>query len=1149
MINKRGQANFIVSLGMVIATAFVLLSGFSYIHNVGLSSSIEITAQSSIYQTLSAKSYILQQVNYNFQKAQTIVGLNLAPASTTCGYINTQNITPFIPIPSIYYWHNAAGQTCLPDNAQIVLGLEELLNETKFAMVNSSGSQDITSVLNLNLSTVKNGIFYGNFSAPFLNNSYLLSYNRSSQNYTVCEHSSSSCTSVFSGVAGQNFLMGGKKFAFAGEQDLVSGVLSHPSAVNSFFSGSHISPSSQYVVVTFPNGDEAIVYSNETNGIYSFEMTPIINQNVYTLKGAMSEDTAAGITPQIQLSNNTAFTFDGTDYNFVISSDVTGFFTIAPVNYAVVSLQPQFVFYKYILSSFEVASNENLLFPNNKNLYVSFSAFPLYNPEICLSYNEVQFNLENCLSLSGYVSNTNYLSTLLSLSTAFVNETFPLGSSSIRGFAQYEIDNYISNVIGGVNLKSVSVNGQPKYDWYSSLILAMGSPQGTNYLLNELSRVKEPYYGTYIYNCSQNSSDLQFCRQLLSQTLSGNIQDLLDKEIPMELSFLSGSAFDVNVLNLSINTSESSLCTNYKNYKASANYSFSSRGPVIDNNYSEEVLGIPISLDFGYQNNLSLTPTELCGIQNSPYTTGYPGFDLALVANTTYLNCAPIVAKPFINTTCIAGLETTNRTTEQYISSNSGAPSGEGCTSVNQSGSIYYYCPYYKTQEFSYQNWITSGNSCPSSLLVDNENFTTQGNTYNGKLYKLLSIYGGGVKSSGPYGTYNNWTFALLNGSLTLPENLSINAGVELGGPSPSFSILLSKNQNLQSQFTAVKLSSETGGFNGIYNYSVNSGLSVLSQSASNAASKQQENIEVNRFCTAPASCNLTFEVNGVNQSYYSSSDLQLLSGGQINLIGASTGSKTSSDLLNYFFISNYIPDYNAISSESQSFPASTLNPSLNSSFGLPSDQNTYYNQILINNPVNLSYAYQGKLVLNNNFNLTALSSNGLKVFAVYPNRVSELYWWNQTPIANGATIWVNLTKELPSSLYVVYGSEVGSSNPYSSNGTEVFPFFFYPTQSSGKFNFVYPSKQHEYAPAYSSAGLNLTNIEPQPPYIYNATLSKYYAQFACISIKPSFELTLLNATYSPYPPAFNLATMYNGYDPIYPNLTIIGVNKYNSWP
>jgi hypothetical protein len=188
-------------------------------------------------------------------------------------------------------------------------------------------------------------------------------------------------------------------------------------------------------------------------------------------------------------------------------------------------------------------------------------------------------------------------------------------------------------------------------------------------------------------------------------------------------------------------------------------------------------------------------------------------------------------------------------------------------------------------------------------------------------------------------------------------------------------------------------------------------------------------------------------------------------------------------------------------------------------------------------------------VVLNNNFNLTAFSSNDLEIFAVYPNKVLELYWWNQTPIANGAILWINLTKTLPASIYIVYGSGVSQSGPYSSNGTEVFPFFFYSTQQSGKFNFIYPSKQHKYSPTYSLVGLNLTNLEPQPPYIYNATLSKYYAQFACITVKPSFGITLLNATYSPYPPAFNLATMYNKYNPIYPNLTIIGVNKYSTWP
>ncbi len=1149
MYNTRAQANFIVSLGMIIATALVILTGFNYVHNVGLSSSIEITAQSSIYQTLAAKDYILQQANYHFDQAQLIDGLNLSTAGG-CGYISTENITPFIPVPKIYYWRNAAGATCIPNNAQIVLGLEELLNESRFATVNSTADQNIVSTLNLNLSLGNTGVFSGNFSAPFLNNVYLISYNRSTQTYNVCMKTNQGCTLVFNGTNQKDFYMGGKEFVFGGEQDLVSGVLSHPSAVNSFFSGSGISPNSQYVVVTFSNGTEAILYSNEVNGVYSFELTPIINQNVYTLLSAMSEDKAAGLPEKITLVNNSEFTFDGTIYNFEISSNVTGAFVFSPVNYAVVSLQPQFVYYKYLLNSFDVGTTStNLLFPNNQNLYVSFSEFPLYNPQVCLSYNEVQFTVSNCLSLSGYTSDQNYLSSLLALSTAFINETFPLGRQSIQGFAQYEIDNYLSNVVGGVNLKTVSVNGQPKYDWYSALILALGSPQGTNYLINQLSKVKEPYYGTYIYNCSQNASDLQFCRTLLSQTLSQNIQDLLDKEIPMELSFLSGTSFDINVLNLSVNASEADSCPDYSNNNATASYSFSLKGPSLSGNYSEEVLGIPISLDFGYQNGLKLTPTESCGVENSPYATGYPGFNLALVANTTYINCAPIIARPFLNTTCIASLKTSSQSTEAYIDSHSGAPSNEQCSQVSSGGSTYYYCPYYKANVFSYQNWITNQNSCPSSLLVDGQNFTETGTTSNGNYNQLLSIYGGGVKEAGTsYGTYNNWTFALFNNPPKIPANLSINVGVELAGSNPSFGIILSRNQNLASQFTAVELNTGTA-FNGIYNYSETSGLQSISQSKYSAAVGQQENVVVNRYCVSAASCNITFSVNGVNQSYYSSSDLQLLDGGSLSLVGASTGAKTSSDIVNYFFLSSYAPGYNFIKSESQAFPASNLNSQLNSSFGLSTDKGTYYNQITVNLSLSPQNSYEGTIVLNNNFNLSVLNGYDIKIFGVYSNHESQLYWWNQTPISDGGIVWVNLTKELPSYVYVVYGNGSVSSSPYESNGTAVFPFFFYPTADRNNFTSLYPSNQHDYAPSYSSVGLNLTNLEPVPPYVYNSTLSTNYAQFACISVKPSFSLRIINATYSPYKPSFNLASLYDKYNPVYPNLSIISVERYSSWP
>ena len=114
----------IVVLGMVAATIYISLNAFGYISNVGLSSKIEISAQNSIYQTLALKDYLIQEANYNFQKAELFDGLTLQPSTLDCGYINTSQSLPFVPVPEVYYWRNLAGQICLPDNNLIEYGLE-----------------------------------------------------------------------------------------------------------------------------------------------------------------------------------------------------------------------------------------------------------------------------------------------------------------------------------------------------------------------------------------------------------------------------------------------------------------------------------------------------------------------------------------------------------------------------------------------------------------------------------------------------------------------------------------------------------------------------------------------------------------------------------------------------------------------------------------------------------------------------------------------------------------------------------------------------------------------------------------------------------------------------------------------------------------
>ncbi len=1141
-MNRKGQANMIVVLGMVAATIYIMLNAFGYISNVGLSSKIEITAQNSIYQTLALKDYLIQEANYNFQKAQLFDGLTLKPSSVGCGYINTSQSLPFVPLPKVYYWRNLAGQICLPNNNLITYGLETLLNKKSFDIINSSNI-DIQSNLVLNLSNRNGNVWYNNFSAPFLSGKYTFFYNGSAATFSICEWSNSGCSYVLNdSPLGVNFNISNLEFTSLPLQNIVSGVISQSSSVSAFFTDSSVSPSSQYSLVTFPDGNVAIIYTNTTNGVASFYLTPMPNQNIYTLNGVMAYDSANGITDKIELVNNSAkgFIFDGVNYTFSVSSDVNGIFSIAPSNYKMFGIQPKFVYYKYILNSIQNSGTQNLLFPNNQNIYVSYSVFPLYSPQVCVNYNEGQYNLQNCMTLSDSITGNNYLSQIMQLGIAFVNESFPVGNQKIEGFAQYEIDNYISNAINAVNLKTVSVNGRPKYDWYSALILALGSPQGTNYLIGKLARVKEPYYSTYIYNCEQNVSDIQYCRSLLSSTLSQDIVSLLQQQMPQELSFLSGTNFNINVLNLSVNASELHSCVNASNYSVKSNYTYSVKSVPVSGNYSEEVLGIPIALDFGYQNSLNLVPTESCGIQKSPYSTGYPGFSEALVTNNfTYINCAPAISQEFLNHTCIASLETSNSNVADYLNSTSSAGQGEYCREETNGK---YFCPYYKISSFSYKNWLTSSNSCPDYFVIDKENFTTSQSNNN---YRLVSVYGGGADSASL--SFYNRTFALYNGSLNLPENFSFNVGFNSSGPYAGVDAFFSGNSHLTGNVISASFNSVQDPI-GIYNYSVSTdSLSLLSGSNNFLSPGAESELSFDRYCTVKTGCNLTAYLNSNLESNFYSNSTAVKS--NVNLLGVSTTSKSSSDIISYAFVSNYIPVYKPVINQLAYSSAAQLNPSLNASFGLTTDNNTYFNEFLINSS-NFSDAYQLAVYLNSNFNFGYMLPGYIKIFGVYSNNaVSQFYWWNQTDIQNGGVIWVNLTNKVPAELYIVYGQGAVYNGKFSDNGSEVFPFFYSVSGDNAAFNFLYPNNdQHNFNAYYSNAGLNLSNTEPVPPYIYNSTLNSYYEEFACINVNP-FKLTLLNATYSAYPPNFNINELYNDFSTLYPNLTVIGKKTYDSWP
>ncbi len=1149
MSNKRGQANIIVVVGMVAATIFVLFNAFNYLNYVGLSSQIETTAQASIYQSLAQKDYLVQQANYLFDKAQLFDAFNLQPVpqSVPCGYINASTRLPFIPVNKIYYWHNLAGDTCLPNNEEIVFGLEQLLNQSRFEMVNASGL-DITSYLDLNLTKTAPGVFKGEFSAPYLNDVYTITYNSSNAaDVTVTVYDNNQHYYVFNGTLGLTLNLNGSQFIVDPPADIISGVLSQPVARSNFFAGSNLAPDAQFSLVTFGSGTEAVIYDSRVGGQPAFFMTPLVDPNVYSLQSAMVKDSSSGVTTQIELYNDSTFQFEGTWYNFTVSAYPNGIFSISPANYTILPLQPQFVYYKYLINEFQTSGEQNIVFPNNQQLSVSLSLFPLYNPQVCASYNQIQFTLKNCISVAGYLTTNDYLSTMMQMGIAFVNNSFPIGNENVKGFAQYALDDYLSNVAHVVNLKTLSVNGQPKNDWYSAMIFALGSPNGIAYLQNQLSRVEEPYYGTTVYNCSQSSSDMQFCRGLLSQTVSADIKNLFDTQIPIELGFLTGTPFNVNVLNLSVNLKEPSYCPSYggyssKYYNATVNYSFS-MGAQHNTNFAQETLGLPISLDFGYQNALNLTPSESCGIQNNPYETGYPGFSQTLVTpSKTYLNCAQILARTFLNTTCIASVDTGSTTVENFISINGGE-----CSPVAKTN--YYSCYGYKfnnlepQQPYGYKRWFTEGNACPSSVLIDGENFTY---SQSPSQYELVSMQGGGTV--GPVDNHSSWSFVSANGSaINLPQNISVYTGVVTSGPNPSFNLLLSQYPNLQDKFSYVQLmagSSPDAVFT--YDQSGSAKLSELATSTPAATPNSINNVQVNIYGSQSSGYNLEFYLDGAKQISVPDIKGWVETGfNSVHLIGLSTDNLPTEDSVSYLFVTNYIKGYTPINTIYDSEVANTLNPNLITEFDIPYPNYAYYNIITLNNAA-LSSAYQLELVLAQNFNYSALSQSSLHVFGVYSSgAVKQLYWWNQTPLQSGGILWINLSNNLPQSLYVLYGTGAPAENEYTDNGSLVFPLFFSNTtgQIPSIFNYQTTAPLSP-APEVSSGGVTLTKIGPIYPFIYNSSLSSYYGQFACITIRPSLSITVMNATYSPY---ISQAAVI-GFNPLYPDFNVLSAESYNSW-
>ncbi|MEM3846099.1 MAG: hypothetical protein QXU98_10405, partial [Candidatus Parvarchaeota archaeon] len=980
-MNSKGQANIVAVAGMILAVIFALLNLFNYVNNLGLASQIYIQSQNSIYQTLGIKNYLTQQATYLFDKAQLFEGLSLAP-TLNCGYISTNESLPQIPIPNVYYWRNAQGQLCLPENSEIVYGLLNLLNKTAFSTVTNINSTDLEEYITLNMTSYSSDgrykLYSATFSAPFLKQTYDIILNESLGILDDIYVYTSGHSLIFSGGLGSTFNLSNYTFEVGDITSAVSGMLNKPSSLSSFFSGSGVSPNSQYALVTLQNGQLGIVYSNEVSNSYDFSIALLPNPYVSNIKD----------TTVVPLTNSSASNLiDGTYYTFEVTNDTNGLFSIYPSNYVLFNLEPQFVVYRYLLNQFQTAGPVNLLYgPTNSQLSVSLSLFPLYNPQVCVSKSEYGFSLSNCLSLATSVFTQDYLSNMLQLGIAFVNQTFPIGDKSIQGFAQFELYNYLENVIHGVNMKTVTVDGQPKYDWYSSLIFAIGSPKGINYLENQISCAKQPEFGTYIYNCGVSPSCLSTCRSVLSQVLASSMESLFNYQIPSEVSFLSATPFDVNILNISVNASESNTCPNSNNYYSSFNYTYSPAK--VSSNDTSEILGVPISLIFGYQNKLNASPTESCGIQASPKNYCAPGFYQTLTPN---LNCcSPIIANRFLNDTCFANLQTTNPSVANYINYSVGNSAYKGCvkTTVNTNPkTVLYTCDHYNFTVLNYADWILSNNQCPNYVVVDGENFTKPTYTSGGSIYSFyqnnpyidLASYGGG--SVKQVVTTGNWTYTFYNSSI-LPENLSISVGASLGGAEPSLNVLFNTSNSLDTFKPSGNFIFENfAGYSGqatLYNYS--NGKSKVLTAGSATYNPGFNLFELSNFCI-DGSCSLSgySNYNLINSYTYPQP-----SKAGIGLIGVSTTGVPTNDSIEYIFAQNYYPNYIPRISISPYMSASNLNPTLVGQFGFQQGEpfvNTFFNQMTISNPEKFDSSYAGFITLTSGFNFYYLTYNDLEIF------------------------------------------------------------------------------------------------------------------------------------------------------------------------
>jgi hypothetical protein len=1115
----RGQVNLIVVAGMLAMTIIALLNEYNFINQEAMASHIYLSAQNTMLQALLLRNYLIQQGLYKVELAEFITALNGSYMQTfNCGYINTSKLFPFIPVPRIYYWQNAQGQVCIPSNNAIENTLIYLLSNPYFAQINTTlFDQNIQYYLDFNL-TQNGNYFVGNIVIPPFNSTLTLQYSRSSDEFWLYNGS----TLLAQGTLFSPVIINGFNYTIGPEISAVSGALTMPATINNFFSqipgNIPLSLISTYSLVTLAGGQQAIILSTNNSGLIQIYAFPIYFTNAETLAKASNGQYSLIVSVPSGSWNtqgeNGSFTLNGITYDAFFYGNVTDIgFEIYPASFATLSIQPHFLIYKYLLN-YGSAHQTSFLTPSTLG-YIQIQASPFANAQVCITEEGVGYSVRNCVPLAWSYSTANYLSMALASATNFVNDTFPVGFGQfVKGYPQFVLYNFLMYAANLVNMRTVYYYGKPLYDWYANILAHLG-------YINQIGITSS---GTY--TASQGAAQ---------QAVISALLNLFDYQTAATASFLSGIPYTIALYNLSIKAADQcnsaySLNFTYTNYTAS---SFISSGT--------QYLPLPISFIFLYSNRLFLKPTIGCTSQN-PYNTAfyqcYPGFDYSLrLQNKTLTCCSPIIAPMYLNRQCVATLITNDSSVATYIES-----LGYNCQSVLYHGVTAYICPQVN-YEFKSVNRYTNANSCPLSFITNingnQYNFSISFNTQR-TFYGILYQFGGGAQSSLKTSIYN-WSFGIVNktskNSLQLGPNFIVDALINISGIYPDAFILLSSGNNIDSNMYAVNLNAYAGlnQYMSISNYK----QSIITQSAFNAVPNSLMEVLISNTCNG--GCRASVYANGVYQ--FNAPGLSSL-----GLLGISTYYYPTIVNLKYLIAyNNYSSVLQGVTDFLSSYQLSKVFPIYSRLLSLakvPISNTTFVNLVFLNQQ-SFPQEYLLKLPITSAF--MQFSPSSTQIVGIWNNSgkisVSPLYWYNLTSIAPGSYIWINLTNKTPEYLVIFYGNGVsdcswGSSSICYHNATKTFPIIVAP----GIKGFQYSvnnltNRQGKYV--FSNNQILLEKTGGVPPYIYNSTLNDYaYSTFACIHYSGPIEI--MNISYFAGSQYYTSQTRYYGYNPIYPNASLI---------